>query len=145
MNESAWEFDYSVESNASRRFAWRYWTNVTNWDDPPTQFHLAGAFEAGSVLTTTLPGQIWHSVIREVSLDREATIEMQLLDAVLSFNWKFEDLKQDRTRITQRLALNGTNAKSFVAEVAVFEHSVPDGMRKLVDAIERAWIEAGRA
>jgi hypothetical protein len=144
MSESTWEFRHSVDCNATRGFAWKYWTNVANWDDPPAIFHLAGRFEVGSVLTTVLPGQTWHSVIRDVSLDREATIELQLLDAVLSFNWKFEDLEEDRARITQRLALTGANAKSFVAEVVVFEHSVPDGMNKLASAIERARIEAGR-
>jgi hypothetical protein len=38
---------------------------------------------------------------------------MQLPDAILSFHWQFEKLPQNGTRITQRLALSGPNAKSL--------------------------------
>ena len=145
MSEPAWEFVHSVDCKATRRFAWSYWTNVANWNDPPAKFHLDGPFEAGSRLTTTLPDQTWHSTIRDVHPDREALIEMQLTDAVLSFHWRFEALAEDRTRITQQLALLGANAKSFVAQVTIFEESVPAGMNKVVAAIERAQTSADRS
>lgn len=63
---------------------------------------------------------------------------MQLPDAVLSFHWMFEELSEDRLRITQRLALSGANAKSFVAQASMFEQSVPEGMKRVAIAIERA-------
>jgi hypothetical protein len=137
-SEAAWEFQHSVQCNATRRFAWNYWTNIENWDDPPAKFHLDGPFSDGARLTTILPGQTFQSVIRDVRPEREATIEMQLQDAVLSFHWKFEDLADDRVRITQRLVLQGANAKSFLAQVGVFEQSVPAGMKKVAAAIERS-------
>jgi hypothetical protein len=143
MSGPAWEFQHSVECNAPRRFAWGYWTDVANWDDPPAKFHLDGPFEAGSRLTTTLPDQIWHSIIRDVNGNREAIIEMPLQDAVLSFHWTFEELSKERTRITQRLALRGANAKSFLAQVGVFEQSIPDGMKKVAAAIEGAQTGTG--
>jgi hypothetical protein len=143
MGEPAWEFQHSIECNAPRRFAWGYWTNVANWNDPPARFHLDGPFEAGSRLTTTFPDQTWHSIIRDVDPGREAIIEMQLPDAVLSFHWRFEDLSEERIRITQRVALRGANARSFVAQVSVFQQSIPDGMKKVVAAIEGAQIGAG--
>ena len=93
---------------------------------------------SGSRLTTSLSGQTFHSVIRDVIADREAIIEMQLLDAILSFHWTFEDLPEGRTRITQRLVLSGPNAKSFVPQASVLEKTAPKGMKKLVVAIERA-------
>src|SRR5436190_6787548 len=89
-------------------------------------------------LTTSLPGQTLHSVIRDLKADREATIEMQLTEAILSFHWAFENLSEDRTRITQRLVLSGPNAKSFVAQANILEQSAPAGMKTLVAAIERA-------
>lgn len=137
-NEPVWQFRYSVECHATRQFAWRYWTNVANWNDPPAKFQLDGPFDVGSRLTTVLPDQSWHSVIRDLRSDREATIEMQLPDAVLSFHWMFEELSEDRLRITQRLALSGANAKSFVAQASMFEQSVPEGMKRVAIAIERA-------
>jgi hypothetical protein len=141
MSEPAWEFQYSIECNATQKFAWRFWTNIANWNDPPAKFDLDGPFEIGARLATTLPGQTLYSVIRDLQPEREAAIEMQLPDAILSFLWKFEKLAENRTRITQRLVLSGANAKSFVAQASTMEASVPDGMKKVVAAIERAqWL-----
>lgn len=44
MASVAWEITHSVETNASPDFAWHYWTNVANWDDPPAKFELDGPF-----------------------------------------------------------------------------------------------------
>jgi hypothetical protein len=134
----AWEFQYSIECNVTREFAWKYWTNIENWNDPPAKFHLDGPFQAGSRMTTVLPDQNLRSVIRGVQPEREATIEMQLPDAVFSFHWRFEKLAENRTRMTQRLALSGPNAESLVPHARVMETSVPQGMRRIAAAIERA-------
>lgn len=107
---------------------------------PPAKFDLDTSFEIGARLTTTLPGQTFYSVIRDLQPECEAVIEMQLPDVILSFHWKFEKLAEDRTRITQRLALSGANAKSFVAQASAMEASVPEGMKKVVAAIERAQV-----
>ena len=138
IGEPAWQFQHSVQCDAPQKFAWSYWTNIANWDDPPAKFALDGPFDVGSRLTTILPGQTWHSIIRTWQADREATIEMQLPDAILSFDWQFEELPQNHTRITQRLVLSGPNANSFVAQASIFEQTAPSGMRKLAAAIERA-------
>ena len=138
MNGPVWEFEYSAECNAPRQFAWRFWTDISNWNDPPAKFDLDGPFEIGARLTTTLPGQTWYSIIRDLKPEREATIEMQLPDAILSFHWRFEELHEDQTLISQRLVLSGPKAKSFVAQVSMMEVSVPEGMMKVVAAIERA-------
>ena len=138
MEQPAWDFQHSAECKASREFAWKYWTNIANWDDPPAKFELDGPFGAGSRLTTILPGQTLHSVIHNVKAGREATIEMQLPDATLSFHWNFEELSEDRVQITQRIMLTGRNARSFVREASMLEHTVPEGMKKLAAAIERS-------
>jgi hypothetical protein len=135
----AWQFQHSVDCNAPRQSAWSYWTDVSNWNDPPASFHLDGPFNVGSRLTTSLPGQTLHSFIREVvngSRTDEAIIDMQLPGAILSFQWKFESLSEDRTRITQRMTLSGANAPVLVAQASTLEKSTPEGMAKLVAAIE---------
>jgi hypothetical protein len=137
MNEPAWTFQHSVECNASREFAWRYWTDIANWNDPPAKFELDGPFDAGSRLTTTLPDQTWQSILSQVEPQHAATIETQLPDGVLSFRWEFEDVSAKRSRITQRLALSTANT-ALVAQASLLEQSVPIGMNKLVGAIEQA-------
>ena len=134
----AWSFEHSVECNAHRQFAWAYWTDIANWKDGPATFELDGPFDSGSRLTSILPGQIWHSIVRHVERNRSATIETLLPDGVLSFHWTFEDLPNARTRMTQRLLLLADSA-DLVAQASLLEQSVPQGMSKLVTAIEEAF------
>ena len=139
-SEPVWQFQHSVDCNAPRHFAWSHWTDIANWNDPPASFHLDGPFDVGSRLTTSFPGQTLHSLIREVvkgSRTDEAIIDMQLPGALLSFQWKFESLSEDRTRITQRQTLSGANAEALVAQASMLEKSTPEGMEKLAAAIER--------
>ena len=135
----AWRFRYSVDCRAPRDFAWNYWTNIANWNDPPASFRIEGPFAAGSKITTTLPGQTLHSTIRQVLEGREATIDLQLPGAIFTFHWTLESLSGSQTRITQELELSGANADSLVAQVGVFERTTPDGMKRLVKAIESAY------
>jgi hypothetical protein len=140
-SEPAWVFQHSIACKAPRQFAWSHWTNIANWNDPPASFHLDGPFVIGAQLTTSLPDQTMHSVIREIvngSQSDEAIIDMQLTGAVLSFQWTFESLSEDRTRITQRLTLSGANAEAFVAQASMLEKSTTEGMGKLVAVIERS-------
>jgi len=128
-----------VDCRAPRDFAWNYWTNIANWNDPPASFRIEGPFAAGSKITTTLPGQTLHSTIRQVLEGREATIDLQLPGAIFTFHWTLESLSGSQTRITQELELSGANADSLVAQVGVFERTTPDGMKRLVKAIESAY------
>ena len=144
VSEPVWEFQHSTECNAPRQFAWRFWTDIANWNDPPAKFDLDGPFEIGARLTTTLPDQTWYSIIRDLKQESGATIEMQLPDAILSFHWSFEELSENKTLITQRLVLSGPGAKSLVSQVNTMEVSAPEGMKKVVAAIERAQRRAGK-
>ena len=138
MSEPAWEFEHFVECNAPREFCWSYWTDIANWDDPPARFCLEGPFADGARITTELPGQTLVSVIRGVKEGRAATIELQLPNAVFTFHWRFDDLPGERTRISQRLVLSGEGAGLFVDEAKVMGQTAPDGVKRLVEAMERA-------
>ena len=140
MMNIAWEMNHAVETEASQDFAWTYWTDVTNWDDPPARFELDGPFAAGSRGTTHVPGQEplrW--LIREVDPQNGATIELQLDGAVLSFEWRLAAISRERTLLSQRVLLQGENAATWRAQVeASFALTLPDGMKKLASAIGAA-------
>jgi polyketide cyclase/dehydrase/lipid transport protein len=140
-----WEITHSVETDASPAFAWNYWTNVANWDDPPARFELDGPFASGSRGTTRLPGQEplqWF--IREVTPPHAATIEMHLERATLSFEWRLDRLAEGRTRLTQRVVLQGENADVYLAHAkSTFTASLPDGMNQLATAIANAHASRG--
>ena len=76
MDEVAWQLEHSVEADVGADFAWSFWTDVTNWDDPPAQFELDGPFAVGSHGTTLIPGQEpRHWTIRDVRPGKSYVIE----------------------------------------------------------------------
>jgi hypothetical protein len=123
----------SVEADVSPAFAWRFRTDIATWNDPPATFVLDGPFEVGSRGTTLLPGQEplhWH--IREIRPYKSFVLEMQLDRATLTFEWRFDDLSEHRTKLTQHIVLSGDNAEAYTAQVqAGFGPNLLDGMRRI--------------
>src|SRR5271165_5756882 len=140
MGNIAWEMTHTVETSATPAFAWKYWTTVSNWADPPAEFELQGPFQAGSRGVTRFPGQApieWF--LQEVSPPCTATIAMPLLGAVLFFPWRFDELPDGRTRMSQRIVLEGEKAESYQSQMATtFAVSLPDGMNKMARAMAEA-------
>jgi hypothetical protein len=140
MTTVPWEITHSVETDANPAFAWNFWTDVTNWDDPPAEFALDGPFAAGSHGTTRMPGQEpLHWFIREVTPPNAATIEMRLDGAALPFEWRLEGVTGGKTRLTQRIVLRGEKADMYIPQVmAAFTANLADGMNKLAIAMANA-------
>ena len=140
MKNIACQLEHAVEAEVSSSFAWSWRTDINNWDDPPAQFQLDGPFASGSWGTTLLPGQEpvrWQ--IRDVRPGAGFIIEMPLDGAVLSFEWLFDAVSEQRTRITQRIVIAGDNAAAYVNQVqAGFGSNLPDGMKRIADAMVRA-------
>ena len=66
-------------------------------------------------------------------------MEMLLDGAVIAFEWLFDPLSNHRTRITQPIVLSGDNATAYVNQVqAGFASNLPDGMKRIADAMARA-------
>ena len=139
MSETLWEFEHSIECGVPREFAWEYWTNPANWDDPPARFEFDGSFAFGTRITTLLPGQTLVSVIREVESPGTAVIEMELAGTCMQFRWRFDELSAERAKITQALRLSGLADSGMIEQAKRLEHSVPAGMTKIAERIETAW------
>lgn len=139
-----WDFQHSVETRARRDFVWAFWTNVDNWafDSSIEWVRLYGPFASGTKGETKSPGLApvgW--VLDEVHAEKEAVIEMDLTEATLRFHWRFEDIAEGGTRITQHATLTGSNAESFVEQAApMFEKGIPQGMQRLASEIEIALV-----
>jgi len=142
LSKIAWEASRTVEARASVEFAWCYWTDVRNWDDPPARFEFRGPFVAGARGLTHLPGQLplqWF--VRDVTRGSSATIEIPADGAAMTFEWRFEPLGEGRTRLTQRIVLQGENAQSYFVYAKALEENLPYGMKRMASAIERALAE----
>lgn len=140
MATASWEITHSVEANASPALAWEYWTDIANWNDPPAKFELNEPFSTGSRGLTRLPGQEpLHWLIREVNPPTAATIEINLDDAILSFEWRFAGLADGRTLLTKRIVLKGEKANMYLSQVeAAFTANPPVAMNKLATAMANA-------
>ena len=135
----AWEMTHSVEADADVEFAWKYWSDVRNWDDPPSTFELKGPFVAGEQGVTHTPGQPSISwFIREVTPGEGATIEIPADGAAMVFEWRFAGTSERRTRITQRVVLRGEKAVTYLEFAKIFETNLPGGMKRMAAAIADA-------
>jgi hypothetical protein len=64
---------------------------------------------------------------------------MSLDGAALSFEWRFDELPGRRTRLTQRISLQGEKADLYLAQVeAAFTANPPVAMRKIAMAMANA-------
>ena len=92
-----------------------------------------GAFIAGSRGTTLLPEQQpFHWLIREVRPLEAFVLEMELDNALLTFEWHFDALSKRRTRMTQKIVLSGDNAAAYAEQVeAGFSPGLANGMRRI--------------
>jgi hypothetical protein len=63
---------------------------------------------------------------------------MSLPRASFMVTMLFEAVAKGRTRISQRLWLEGDGAEAFLDGVRVFETTTPDGLRRIAAAIENA-------
>jgi hypothetical protein len=141
MSDAAWRVEYSIASIATPAFAWTYMSDVSNWDDPPAQFRLEGAFASGARGSTEVPGQpARHWELRDVRANESYAIEFSLDRATLSFAWRFGGLPDGGTRLTQQIALQGENAPAYLADVRqALESNLAPGMSRIADAIDRAY------
>jgi hypothetical protein len=145
MDDVAWEMTYSVETEADAEFAWRYWSDVRNWDDPPAEFELDGEFVDGARGVTRVGGRdSMHWIVRDVRAGKAATIEIQLDGAVMTFHWRVEGTGERKTRLTQHAVLRGEKADKVVEQAKVLEETLPQGMKKLAEKIGEAARREGR-
>jgi hypothetical protein len=139
VTDVAWETRHSVEVGVNVDFAWRYWTDVKNWDDPPARFEFAGQFVRGARGLTHLPAQPaieWF--VRDVTVGTAATVEIPTDGAALLFQWRFEPLEGGRTLLTQRIVLRGERAANYLSYAKSLEENLPIGMKKMASAMEVA-------
>jgi hypothetical protein len=141
MNYFAPLIAHSVETNATRDFAWSYMTDVRNWDDPPATFRLDGAFTSGSFGTTEMPGQAPRQwCLREVTPPQTYTVEIPLDGALLQCKWTFADLPNSRTELTQQIHLVGEKAFFYKEDVErAFAATLAPGMTRIARAIDMAF------
>jgi hypothetical protein len=146
MSEIGFRLKHSVETDATPAFAWRFRTDVANWSDPPARFAMDGPFEDGACGTTLMPGQAplrWR--ITDVIPGKSFVVVMHLDQAVLAFEWRFDELPGHRTKLTQEVVLSGDNAPAYAEQVeAGFGSNLSAGMERIAAEMAAAEGESKR-
>ena len=138
-----WELKQSVIANANRQSVWAWHSNVDNWvrfeGDAVESITLDGPFQAGTRITTKMPGQEPRfSTLTEVEPPGHSVIQMELPDAVLRFAWTFEELSDSQTRLTQHITLEGPGAEAYVPMMEeFFAPNIGKGMERIAEEIAR--------
>jgi hypothetical protein len=136
-----WIFEHTIECGVSVQFAWNFWTNVSNWklDTDVDSIELQGEFAVGSrgVTNSKSSGRIeWQ--ITELVQERRVVLEFPAPGAVARFVWTFEGV-DGRARITQRASLCGEQMAKYAESIGpALQLGIPEGMRKLCEAMEAA-------
>lgn len=136
-----WEFEHSIYTEANRKDAWNYWSDVENHGkmEPGVEsIELDGPFTSGTtgrtitsdytqewVLTTVVEGKRW--VITGYTPDGNGT---------LSFEWKFEDVGEG-TRMTQCIKATGSLVEQYPDEIQQMEANAPKAMEQLAKELNR--------
>jgi hypothetical protein len=122
-------------------------STVANWSDPPAEFAIHGPFAAGTTGSTRMPGQPPTSwLIREVDSGRAYTIEAASFpdETQLLFHWRFDELSEHRTRLTQRIELLGKNAFAYADRIReAFEPNLEPGLQRIAEKMAQAASRAG--
>jgi hypothetical protein len=140
MADQAPVLEHSIEVDVRPSFAWKFRTDIATWNDPPATFQLDGPFVEGTRGTTILPDQEpLHWVVRKVDPQRLFVIEVPLEDATLCFEWHFLVVSEYRTKLTQRIVLEGPEASAYTKEVeAGFGPTLADGMKRIASEMSDA-------
>jgi Polyketide cyclase / dehydrase and lipid transport len=138
-----WELKHSVIANADRQTVWEFVSNIDNLarieGDAVESMTLDGPYQSGSKGTTKIRGQEpIHWRLAEVEPPGRNVTEMELTEAVLRFNWTYEELPDGRTRLSQHIVLEGPGAEAYVPFMEEhFVGNIPKGMERLAKEVAR--------
>lgn len=142
MSET-WEMKHSVVADVPLETVWDWHSNVDNWacleGDAVESITLDGPFQSGARGATKIPGQeVSRWRLAEVEPPRRTVIEMELSDAMMRCVWTFDALSEKRTRLTQRIRLEGLGAAAYAPMMKErFGTHLARGMERIAAEIER--------
>ncbi|HJQ34167.1 MAG TPA: SRPBCC family protein [Pyrinomonadaceae bacterium] len=133
------EFEHSVEVNASAETAWEFWTKGGNWHadqstDWVTTDDVLASGAVGDAEHLDLP--FVRSRVAESRAAERAVLEAEMPGVTFRFEMSFEPVSESRTRLRQRVTLTGPHAAAAAPLLGpMFEQSIRDGLQSLADAI----------
>lgn len=136
-----WEFEHSIYTEANRKQAWHYWSNVDNhakMEPGVKRIELDGPFKTGTTGRTVTEEYTQEWKLTEVTEGERWVLTGHTPDGegTLSFTWEFED-EDGGTRMTQLIKASGPLVKEYPEEFRRMEENAPEAMAKLAEELDR--------
>ncbi len=109
-----WEYEYSLETSATRVAVWRHWSDMPawpQWNDGIETIEVEGPFEVGTIFTMTPPGdEPIRMRLTEIEPGQSFTDEMDAGDFVVRTEHRLVPAAGGLTRIVYRTEITGEAA-----------------------------------
>ena len=134
-----WVFEHSIYTIATRKDAWRYWTNMENHLEPGVErIELDGPFVVGTTGRTIARDYTQEWELSEVAEEKRLTIlgYTPNKEGTLSFTWEFKD-ERNGTRMTQYIKASGPQVEQYMDVFHKMEENAPRLMNQLANELNR--------
>ncbi|MFG2972820.1 SRPBCC family protein [Streptomyces sp. NPDC048331] len=137
-----WEYEHSIETDATAEAIWRLWADVANWgawNAEIQKIEIDGPFATGTRITMTPPGadpiplRLTEVIEGELFVD-EARFDGLLLRTV----HRIDPIGQDRIRVVYRMEITGEGADVIGPQIGPgITADWPDTMAALAESALR--------
>ena len=109
-----WEYEHSIETNATPEAIWRLWSDVENWgawNGEIEKIETNGPFEAGTQILMTPPGDDPIPLVIAEAVENERFVdEARFGGLLLRTTHRIDAAGEDRIRVVYRMEITGDGA-----------------------------------
>ncbi|MGN8131742.1 SRPBCC family protein [Paenarthrobacter sp. 22069] len=109
-----WEYEHSIETNATPEAIWRLWSDVENWgawNSEIEKIEINGPFEAGTQILMTPPGDDPIPLVIAEAVENERFVdEARFGGLLLRTTHRIDPAGQGRIRVVYRMEITGDGA-----------------------------------
>lgn len=137
---TTWDFEYSINTRASRKTAWDFLSDMSNqvrMEPGIENIELDGAFATGTKGRTITKASTQEWELSEVVEEKRFTItgHTENGDMTLSFSWEFRD-KGTGAHLTQHIRATGPQLANYMETFKGMEEHVPKRMAVLKEELD---------
>ncbi|MEU9272800.1 polyketide cyclase [Streptomyces sp. NPDC048251] len=137
-----WEYEHSIETDATPEAIWRLWADVPNWgiwNAEIEKIEIDGPFAAGARITMTPPGDDAIALRVAEAVEGERFVdEARFGDLLLRTVHRIDRIDGSRIRVVYRMEITGAGAAEAGPQIGpAVTADWPDTMATLVGLARR--------
>ncbi|MFF1883411.1 SRPBCC family protein [Pseudarthrobacter sp. NPDC058196] len=116
-----WEYEHSIETDATPEAVWRLWSDVENWgawNGEIEKIEINGPFAEGAQILMTPPGDDPIPLVIAEAVENERFVdEARFGGLLLRTTHRIDPAGQDRIRVVYRMEITGDGADEAGPEI----------------------------